>query len=229
VQEDSYDSSRAAAQHIATKSGEIAGLPTPVDGEQLILEPSHILYEFFKELREKENFSPIFAKEQLVNRFWSRRLRSDVVIFRDENGKLHKGVVDGSKHFENDMHTMGCSIAWSMKAETKALETLGTLIKPHLLKMYRMTGMFLETSKRSGVVYIFRRLRPTVAMRANDVGTRILACLCLHPIGYYAETWAGVMCPTDDVIAHLLMMRSDEKFYWRRSNQIPPWRPEAGL
>jgi hypothetical protein len=53
--------------------------------------------------------------------------------------------------------------------------------------------------------------------------------LCLHPIGYYANSWAGAMCPTDDVIAHLMMMRADEPMFWRKANQHPPHRPEAGL
>lgn len=38
---------------------------------------------------------------------------------------------------------------------------------------------------------------------------RIVACLCMHPIGYYADSWAGALCPTDDVITHLLLMRSE--------------------
>jgi hypothetical protein len=37
------------------------------------------------------------------------------------------------------------------------------------------------------------------------------------------------MCPTDDVIAHLALMRGDEAMFWRRCNQHPPYRPEAGL
>jgi hypothetical protein len=37
------------------------------------------------------------------------------------------------------------------------------------------------------------------------------------------------MCPTDDVIAHLQLMRGDERMFWKRSNQHPSWRPEAGL
>lgn len=40
---------------------------------------------------------------------------------------------------------------------------------------------------------------------------------------------AGAMCPTDDVIAHLSLMRGDEKMFWRRCNQHPAYRPEAGL
>lgn len=37
------------------------------------------------------------------------------------------------------------------------------------------------------------------------------------------------MTPTDDVIAHLTLMRGDEPMFWRRANQHGPDRPEAGL
>ena len=60
-------------------------------------------------------------------------------------------------------------------------------------------------------------------------GVRILACLCMHTIGYYRDTWAGALCPTDDVIAHLILCRGDERLYWSRCNQHAPGRPEAGL
>ena len=42
-------------------------------------------------------------------------------------------------------------------------------------------------------------------------------------------SWAGAMVPTDDVIAHLSLMRGDEHMFWKRCNQHPSWRPEAGL
>lgn len=58
---------------------------------------------------------------------------------------------------------------------------------------------------------------------------RILACLCLHPLGYYRGSWSGAMVPTDDVIAHLLMVRGDEHDFWRKANQHRPDAPEAGL
>lgn len=37
------------------------------------------------------------------------------------------------------------------------------------------------------------------------------------------------MVPTDDVIAHLLLMRGDERLFWRRANQHHPLDPESGL
>ena len=74
-----------------------------------------------------------------------------------------------------------------------------------------------------------RRLKPTVAIRSEGERLRILCCMCMHPIAYYEDSWAGAMCPTDDVLAHLMLMRGDEKMFWRQSNQHPPSRPAAGL
>lgn len=45
----------------------------------------------------------------------------------------------------------------------------------------------------------------------------------------YRNTMCGAMCPTDDVMAHLLLMRGDEHMFWRRANQHPPHSPNSGL
>jgi len=37
------------------------------------------------------------------------------------------------------------------------------------------------------------------------------------------------MCPTDEVIAHLLMMRGSEEKLWANANQHPLDHPTAGL
>jgi hypothetical protein len=93
-----------------------------------------------------------------------------------------------------------------------------------------LTGMFVERSRRSGISYVFRKLRPTLALKAGkDDRMGLLAALCMHPIGYYDGSWAGAMCPTDDVIAHLMLMRGDEHMFWRRANQHPAWSQEAGI
>lgn len=96
-------------------------------------------------------------------------------------------------------------------------------------RSYILAGTFVETSKRSGVKYIFRKLRPTVALREHEGGLRCIAVLCLHPLGYYQETWCGTLAPTDDVLAHLLMMRGDERKYWAKAEHHRPWETEAGM
>jgi hypothetical protein len=78
--------------------------------------------------------------------------------------------------------------------------------------------MFLETSRRSGVSYLFRRLKPTLAIKDG----RALCALCLHPIGYYEGTWSGAMCPTDDIIAHLMLARGDEAMFGAGRTRFHP-------
>jgi len=124
---------------------------------------------------------------------------------------------------------MSCSDAWGIEQESNALQTLAGLLRHSQFKRYLLTGMFLETSKRSGVMYCFRKLRPTVAIDLKGNDTRIMCTLCMHPIAYYADSWAGAMCPTDDIIAHLMLMRADEHMFWKRSNQHSAYKREAGL
>ncbi len=198
----------------------------PLEGERLVIEPRYPGAEGLSSIGKPEDEDTSDAT--MINEFWSSRLRSYVLIWR-EAGKLCWGKVPGIHHISMDMHTMGCAMAWGVEQESNATHLLAENVRHHQFKQYMLTGMFLETSQRSGVRYLFRRLRPTVAISAGDGDLRILACLCLHPIGYYARTWAGAMCPTDDVLAHLMMMRGDEHLYWKRANQIHPGRPEAGL
>lgn len=109
------------------------------------------------------------------------------------------------------------------------MATLQSLVTPRVFRMYLMTGSFLESSTRSKVMYIFRRLKPTIAMSGRTGQLRILASLCMHPIAYYEGSWAGAMCPTDDVLSHLMLMRGDEALYWKRANHHHASRPEAGI
>jgi hypothetical protein len=155
----------------------------------------------------------------------------DVVIFEEADGRITKSYMPGMSAMQKQLQTLGCSDAWGIEQESKAVHTLGTLVSHRQFKQYMLTGSFIERSKRSRLYYLFRRLRPTVVIEAPDGGnnSRVRCTLCLHPIGYYAESWAGAMCPTDDVIAHVMMMRGDEAMFWRKANQHSPHRPEAGL
>lgn len=129
------------------------------------------------------------------------------------------------------VETLDRASAWPTAAEARAMEKLCELIPGHMWDRYFLTGAFLETSKRSGVTYLFRRSRPTLALRPgkDGEGMRVIAALCLHPLGYYHGSYAGVMVPTDEVIAHLLLARVDEPRFWRQANQHPAWAPEAGI
>lgn len=201
----------------------------PMDGERLIIEPRFPNGAEIAKIGAPPKTEPEEGVT-FVNRWWSRRLRAEVYVY-EEDGKRKAATLPHHHRLSMELHTMGCSYAWGLEQEHNALKLLGTLVKHHIFKQYALTGTFLETSARSGLTYFFRRLRPTVVIdnRPGVESTRIVACLCAHPIGYYAETFAGAMTPTDDVVAHLMMMRGDEALFWKRSTQHPPWAPQAGL
>lgn len=202
----------------------------PLSGERLIVEPSYpyaaALSEIGQGSDEKEN-----EGWRIRNSWYSLHHRCEILIMEDPDGKVVPGKLPAFHHIKHDLRTLGCADAWGLEQEHNALQLLGTLVSHRQMRQYVLTGSFLESSKRSGVTYIFRRLKPTVAVGtgADEAGMRILACLCLHPIAYYAGSWAGAMVPTDDVVAHLMLMRGDEHMFWKRSSQHPPTRPEAGL
>lgn len=184
------------------------------------------------------------AKEEFVRNAWySSRLQATIYIYQRGHGKDAKVFHAKKRHapdrsmerFTLALSTLGVIDAWDLKAEYTARETLKGMLSEHRWRMYELTGSFIEYSERSRLYYLFRKGRPTVVMTerwregVRDDTMRILAVLCMHPIGYYARTWAGCMTPTDDVIAHLLMMRGDEAEFWGQANQHDPASPEAGL
>lgn len=223
---------------IAKKNSEWAGLPVQLPGEKLTIEKSYFAADKQDELNRI--MSPNLNVELRVcrnedvneetamrNHFWSDRLRGEVMIWQE--GKHFTWGVHRMHRLDYDMRTLGCADAWSLETEEKALGCLCDLVSHQQFRQYLLTGQFLETSKRSKLFYVFRRLRPTLAISGATGDLRILAALCQHPIGYYQNSFAGAMCPTDDVVAHLALMRGDESMLWKRSNQHPPIRPEAGL
>lgn len=209
-----------------------AGLPMPIDGERLVVEPRFPGADKLQAFGATDDDS---ADDRvglrLRSRFYSWSKRCDILIAEHADGRIDWGLQPAIHHFDQDLRTLGCADAWGMEQEGRAIALLHSLLNERQMKQYLMTGAFLESSDRSGVTYVFRRLKPTVAIAksSNGESMRILCALCLHPIAYYAGSWAGAMCPTDDVVAHLMLMRGDEAMFWKRSNQHPAWRPEAGL
>ena len=223
---------RSGLRQIAAQRGDWAGIPMPMEGAPLIVEPRYPKAAELMKIGRKEDpeADATEAACTIINHWYSHRKGRDVVIFRNEAGRIEWGCLGKGNHASMQILTLGASDAWGIEQESRAVQLLGTMLRHRQFKQYLLTGMFLEHSARSGVHYLFRKLRPTLAIReGKDDELRILCALCLHPIAYYEGTWAGGMCPTDDVIAHLALMRGDEKMFWRRSNQHPPYRPEAGL
>jgi hypothetical protein len=119
------------------------------------------------------------------------------------------------------------------EAELKAQTELRALLGEEQRKQWVLTESFYEKGK-SGVIYLVRKGRPTIAFRSSptiveDGTAEPLCALCLHPIGWYKNSFAGVMTPTDDVIAHLFMIRGDEHGFWKKANQHPLDIPNSGI
>jgi hypothetical protein len=227
---------RRAVDLAARDVGEWAGSPMPVHGIPLVVEPR---YPFAAALHGycfdgTPPHATAGGPEPIVhNRWFSHGRMATVYVCSDTpDGPRYPIMLPewGGPRLSHWITTIGASRAWSADAEDLAVRTLRGLVTPHAHRTYTLTGTFLETSRRSGVTYLFRKLRPTVALRAcAGGGTRILAALCLHPIGYYEGTWAGAMVPTDDVLAHLLLMRAEEAKFWAKANHHPSWSAMAGI
>lgn len=236
---------RAAASEVATEIGEWGGLPVPVFGFQLVMEPrfpgkrtgTRLEIHADPASGSKKLIVVRDCKEEestIVNQWYSFRDHARIFIYR-ENGKsvLYHEDEGADARLQYLINTMqvGEFGVWDADAETRAMEKLRSLLPPEVFNCYLFTGSFREESPRSRVTYLFRRLRPTLAFRSNKEaeGMSLLAVLCLHPLGYYGKTWAGVMCPTDDVIAHLVLMRGNERGFWAKANHHPRCSASSGI
>ncbi len=217
-----------------------SGLPVPVQGLDLVLEPRY-KHKALSEFRWKECYDengvrqviddPPPQKEsefKVVNSWWNDRYQLTILALKDKQGRAQAGVrFDDRLAFT--IRTLDAAVVWPIEAEERAQKKLASLIPTDAFELYMLTGHFAEISKRSRLTYLFRKGRPTIVLRQDEEVNFPLCALCLHPIGYYGDTWAGVMCPTDEVIAHLLMMRGSEEKFWANANQHPLDRPAAGI
>lgn len=251
----------------ADEIDDYAGIPVPVEGMRLTLEPRHNMRDYHELLdlttagkalaaakrAEAEDFarfgpdadrpfsytcsaSDVDDTEWVRNSWWSNREQRWIYLV-EKRGKIimqKSKRIQPATRFDMQLMTLCASMSWNVRAEREAMKKLRSMLPEHLADAYEMTGAFMETSKRSGLTYIFRRARPTVVLRPSNrhdenAAMLLLTVMCMHPIGYYDGSWAGAMVPTDDVIAHLVMMRGDEHLFWKRANQHRLYEPEAGL
>jgi hypothetical protein len=228
---DKFAVTRNALRKLSASKGEWCGLPMPIEGHALMVDPKYPFAELYADKKDEVSVDEHLKVWHYRNCFYSHKMRCDIYIYQNIETKRIKWVWDAAvNNFKQQLFTMGASDAWGIEQEANAVQLLATLLPHHRFKKYLLTGSFVEQSVRSGVTYLFRKLRPTIAAVPSDDGfMKILAALCMHPIAYYKDCWAGAMCPTDDVIAHLCLMRGDEHMYWRRCNQHRAYRPEAGL
>ncbi len=218
---DPVSAARAAFQVVAEHANIIEGIPINLEGDRIIVSGGYCLP--FNEVSEKKP-----AEDDLIirNQWYCKKKKAKVYICEDPSQLwinpltgLEARKICSIVNYESRMRvyvaTISVAAVWGMEAEIRAMAKLKSLVSDHQYHTYFMTGVFAETSKRSKVSYLFRRLRPTIALSKNVV----LCSLCTHALGYYADSWAGVMVPTDDVITHLMLMRADERKFWAKCEQ----------
>lgn len=227
-----------AKEHIG--QSDWSGLPVPIAGLELILEPRY-KHAALSQFRWTECYDengtrhaldeeppPAPSEYRSVNSWWNERYQLKIIVLKNKQGRA-RFTVAFEDRLAFTIRTMEAAVAWPVEAEQKAMQRLATMVPEDAYDLYLLTGHFAELSERSQVTYLFRKGRPTIAIRQTEQYSQPLCALCLHPIGYYGDTWAGAMCPTDEVIAHLLMMRGSEEKYWANANQHPLHRPAAGV
>lgn len=203
-----------------------AGFPLPAPGFSMTVDERYPFAEVFEQefpddfkIAEEEPQGEAIEGEE-INTWWRPgKPGKHVGIVRQDDGSFRGWQSWPFSPVERIVKTFFACRSWNVSAEMRAMKKLRRHVTREQWNCYVLTGAFLEVSKRSQLVYIFRRLRPTIVVseRGGCIGI-----LCSHPIGYYDDAWAGAMVPTDDLLSHLLLMRADEHYFWRISNQHRP-------
>jgi hypothetical protein len=163
---------------------------------------------------------------------WDALGDQTVTMYRTDQGPMTLREPHAGTRLRKLITTMIVRTRTPLRAETelRAMESLKTRLTVPQWDSYVLNGAFPEQSKRSDLHYIFRKGYPTLVLSYHDEPQgKILAALCLHPMGYYAGTFCGVMTPTDEVIAQLVLMRADERRYWAQSGQWHACDPRSGI
>src|SRR4029453_12136535 len=216
---------KAISDLVTERDGEWCGFPMPVPGLGLVLESKNPYAAKVAEIQQiaDEIKPPTEAVEatsedhgwRIVNTWHSPEKGGRILVLHHRDGRktwaLDPDAPRRNLLWLGPIETLD---AWNVETECAAMDALAELLSQKMFKAYFLTGTFLELSKRSGLNYFFRRCRPTLVLSGNEgsalkqkanVGEmRIICALCLHPVGYYENTFAGAMTPTDEGIPHLL-------------------------
>ncbi len=187
--------------------------------------------------KKKEEGDWVLHTEWNTSQPWKGQYGT-VVVWRNKNtGKFKKSFYPEllwQTRIEMQGRTMANLLGYGIEeAEIQARKKLESMLSPDQRRALLLCDSFCEQGK-SGVVYWIRKNRPTIALRRDekskeDGKATPLCALCLHPLGWYKYSFAGIMTPSDDMIAHLLMIRGNEHFFWRKANQHQLDKPMAGV
>lgn len=119
-----------------------------------------------------------------------------------------------------------------IEAETRAHGLLKSILdSDELYNMYLLHGCIIHRS--SDTIYVIRKGFPTLVFKAVDVEgvehVKFVGGLCAHIEATAQGMFAGSHCQTDDVIAHLLLLRSNETAFWEQANFHLPISGRLGV
>jgi len=89
---------------------------------------------------------------------------------------------------------IGCRRCLAGRGRGKGSEKLATVIPADAFELYVLTAIFLKSATQSADVPLPQR-PSDIALRQDEEVNYALCALCLHPIGYYGDTWARCHVP----------------------------------
>lgn len=199
---------------------DIQNLPLPERIQKLVdppKEPAEEEWEFYREWLSTVEWKGRRRTVKIEKNKVTGKFRSSITPYKVYRERLQFYLATG-------FFRETCGV---LEAELKACERLMEALTPHQKHQYVFQDCVVEHG-RSGVLYLIRKNRPTLAIRDTGKvegdtrnGGEVLCAMCYHPLAYYTNTWAGALPPSDEVLAHLLMIRADEHLFWKRCNQHP--------
>lgn len=209
------------------------GVPLPPihDMQRQMVMASDVPLHDFRVVARTE-FEEELAKKLKIRNSWSSLGDQEVCVIDTEEGPMVLPRPHAGLRLRKILDSCILRSGMSIRAETelRAMDSLRKRINDRQWDCYVLSGVFAEKSVRSDIHYFFRKGLPTLACSYHgEPNGRVLAALCLHPIGYYQGSHVGLMCPTDEVIAHLLMMRGDERRYWASCGQWSASDTRSGI
>jgi hypothetical protein len=187
---------------------------------------SSMSFDFWEKFMAK--VFPALQKEETkwyyVNT-WRPKKNLMVIVYKTDNGEyFHFPFPNWADPWVLLLRSTSVRLKTSSsRAEKKARKELVAKLSREQKRQLTLTGSFVEIG-RSGVHYLIRFNRPTIAYRQKKArngmkSTTFLASMCMHPLGYYYRTYVGCLAPSDEMLSHLLLIRTDEVSFWRDANQ----------